>query len=168
MTGFTTTQLSKILSALSGTARNPNSKAAARKAIDRVAATLGLTGDAVLAAAPSLLDGRLDPASWREQLTAPPVPSRELPAGDEAKTSRGEGAAEESRVVRTPREGTKQALVVGLLGREQGATLDELVAATGWLPHTTRAALTDLRRRGYSLHKGPRDGGEKAYSIQAA
>ncbi len=151
MTDFTTAQLSTILSALSGSARNPNSKAAAHKAIDRIAATLGLTGEAVLAAASGLLDGRLDRASWLQQLTAPPEPSHE-----------GGGQVP----LRIPRQGTKQALVVGLLGREQGATLDELVVATGWLPHTTRAALTDLRRRGYSLHKGPRDGGEKAYSIQ--
>jgi hypothetical protein len=48
-----------------------------------------------------------------------------------------------------PREGTKMALVVGLLQRDQGATLMELIAATDWLPHTTRAALTGLRKRGY-------------------
>lgn len=65
-------------------------------------------------------------------------------------------------------DGLEQAVVVSLLGRQQGATLDELVAATGWLPHTTRAALTDLRRRGYSLQKDAREGGGRAYSIQAA
>jgi hypothetical protein len=48
-----------------------------------------------------------------------------------------------------PRGGTKLARVVELLQRDCGATLDELVAATGWLPHTTRAALTGLRKRGY-------------------
>ena len=30
-------------------------------------------------------------------------------------------------------------------------TLAELIAATGWLPHTTRAALTGLRKRGYAV-----------------
>ena len=165
MTEYTTAQLSKILSALSGTTRNPNTKATARKAIDRIATTLGLTAEAVLAAAPSLLEGRLGPASWREQLTAKPQLSDEPPTGDETQTDPGD---EQNSSVRTPRQGSKQALVVSLLGREQGATLDELVAATGWLPHTTRAALTDLRRRGYSLQKGGRDGGGKAYSIQAA
>jgi hypothetical protein len=50
-----------------------------------------------------------------------------------------------------PRGGTKIALVVGLIQRSLGATLDELVASTGWLPHTTRAALTGLRRRGYAV-----------------
>jgi hypothetical protein len=38
-----------------------------------------------------------------------------------------------------------------LLQRDQGATLNELVVMTGWLPHTTRAALTGLRKRGYSV-----------------
>ncbi len=50
----------------------------------------------------------------------------------------------------SPRGGTKIALVIELLLRSDGATLAELVAATGWLPHTTRAALTGLRKRGYA------------------
>jgi Protein of unknown function (DUF3489) len=50
-----------------------------------------------------------------------------------------------------PREGTKMARVVGLLQRADGATLAELIAATDWLPHTTRAALTGLRKRGYPV-----------------
>ena len=43
------------------------------------------------------------------------------------------------------------AQVIELLQCGDGATLAELVAATGWLPHTTRAALTGLRRRGYAV-----------------
>ncbi len=50
-----------------------------------------------------------------------------------------------------PRAGTKLADVVDLLKRDHGATLAELVAATDWLPHTTRAALTGLRKRGYPV-----------------
>ena len=48
---------------------------------------------------------------------------------------------------------TKQALIIGLLQRPEGATLRDLVAATGWLPHTTRAALTRLRQAGHILEK---------------
>ncbi len=51
----------------------------------------------------------------------------------------------------SPRGGTKIARVIELLQRGDGATLAELVAATGWLPHTTRAALTGLRKRGYAV-----------------
>lgn len=52
---------------------------------------------------------------------------------------------------------TKASLVVELLSRTGGATLAELVAATGWLPHTTRAALTGLRHKGHAIERGKRD-----------
>jgi hypothetical protein len=35
-----------------------------------------------------------------------------------------------------------------MLSTDKGATLEELTDATGWLPHTARAALTGLRKRG--------------------
>jgi hypothetical protein len=57
------------------------------------------------------------------------------------------GAAPE-REVRPgqPKRPSKAGTVLTLLRRTEGATLDELVAATGWLPHTTRAALTGLKK----------------------
>ena len=62
---------------------------------------------------------------------------------------------------------TKSAQVVALLQRTDGATLDELVAATGWLPHTTRAALTGLRKKGHVIVKGKR-GDKTCYTLPAA
>ena len=35
----------------------------------------------------------------------------------------------------TQRAGTKQAMLISLLRAPEGATMDEIVAATGWLPH---------------------------------
>ena len=52
-----------------------------------------------------------------------------------------------------PREGSKLAAVVGLLRREGGATIDQLATAMGWLPHTTRAVLTGLRKRGFGIDR---------------
>jgi len=49
-----------------------------------------------------------------------------------------------------PREGSKLASVIALLRRSEGAIIDVLTKATGWLPHTTRAAITGVRKRGYS------------------
>lgn len=49
-----------------------------------------------------------------------------------------------------PRE-TKIAKVIALLKRKDGATLDEIIGATGWLPHTTRAALTGLKKKGHTI-----------------
>jgi hypothetical protein len=51
------------------------------------------------------------------------------------------------------RAGSKQATIVDLMVRPKGATLDDLIKATDWLPHTTRAALTGLRKRGYGIER---------------
>jgi hypothetical protein len=48
--------------------------------------------------------------------------------------------------------------VLALLKREGGATLDELVEATGWLPHSARAALTGLKKKGLSIERTKVDG----------
>jgi hypothetical protein len=42
----------------------------------------------------------------------------------------------------TPRSGTKQAMLITLLRAPDGATMDEIVAATGWLAHTARGAMS--------------------------
>ena len=61
-----------------------------------------------------------------------------------------------------PREGSKLAAVVDLLRREDGVTVEELAGAMGWLPHSTRAVLTGLRKRGFGIDrrkgKDPRAG----------
>jgi hypothetical protein len=49
------------------------------------------------------------------------------------------------------RAGTKQALLVEMLERAEGASIQEIVDATSWLPHTTRAALTGLKKRGFKV-----------------
>lgn len=52
---------------------------------------------------------------------------------------------------------TKRAQLIALLEREAGATLDEMVIATNWLPHTTRAAMTGLRKAGMTLESDKTD-----------
>ncbi len=64
-----------------------------------------------------------------------------------------------------PRSGSKQALIVGLLSRGEGATLSDITAATGWLPHTARAALTGLRQKGYALTSSKEVGSARTYRI---
>jgi hypothetical protein len=66
-----------------------------------------------------------------------------------------------------PARTTKSALVLDLLEREGGATLAELMTATGWLPHTTRAALTGLRKKGHAITRGKR-GEATCYTLAVA
>ena len=76
----------------------------------------------------------------------------------------GEGSAPAE-----PRSWTKAARVLALLRRGEGADLTELVGATGWLPHTARAALTGLRRKGHAIHTRKRESdGRTVYRIAPA
>jgi hypothetical protein len=70
--------------------------------------------------------------------------------------------------VAVPRDGSKLALVIELLGRADGATIIDLTQATGWLPHTTRAALTGLRKRGYVVLRERIGAGGSVYRISDA
>ena len=62
---------------------------------------------------------------------------------------------------------TKLGAITCLLSRDGGASLEDLVAATGWQPHTTRAALTNLRKKGHAVTKDKVDGVTR-YTIKAA
>lgn len=83
------------------------------------------------------------------------VPSSSLPS-----TSRSAGEPRHSA-----RPGSKRALIIDLLRRGDGTALIELEAATGWLPHTTRAALTNLRKSGFILERSKGDDGKTLYRI---
>lgn len=65
------------------------------------------------------------------------------------------------------RQNTKQSLVISLLQGDGGATLNKLVEATGWLPHTTRAALTGLRKKGNAIARTKVEGVTR-YSLPSA
>ena len=63
----------------------------------------------------------------------------------------GQTSKNEATGANAPRPGSKLGGVIALLLRDKGASIEELTVVTGWLPHTTRAALTGLRKRGYVL-----------------
>ena len=67
--------------------------------------------------------------------------------------------------MRAPRKGSKLARVIDLLRRSDGATISQLTEATGWLPHTTRAALTGLRKRGYAVIRERVGAADSVYRI---
>ena len=92
--------------------------------------------------------------------TAQPTDAAPSTSSSEAQSSLATDAAPSA-----PATGTKTALMIDLLRRDNGATLDELTGATSWLPHTTRAALTGLRKRGYAIEKRKR-GEVSCYHLQ--
>lgn len=60
----------------------------------------------------------------------------------------------------------KLGILASAVGKPDGATIDELVDATGWQRHTVRAALTRLRQRGIDATLMTVDD-RKAYRISA-
>ena len=65
-----------------------------------------------------------------------------------------------------PRPDSKIGKVLALLQRKEGATLEEMVTATGWQVHTARAALTGLKKRGYKVERSTRND-VSVYAIKA-
>jgi hypothetical protein len=92
---------------------------------------------------------------------------RTLIGTDEKPNSPAEAAPVSAASADAPRT-TKASQVLAMLQRENGTTLNELVAATGWLPQTTRAALTGLRRKGHALTSKKIDGLRRYRLITAA
>lgn len=50
-----------------------------------------------------------------------------------------------------PRPGAKAATVVEMLGRPEGATVNQMSEATGWLPHSVRGFLAGALKKTYRL-----------------
>lgn len=69
----------------------------------------------------------------------------------------------------TRREGTKQAALIDLLRRREGATIDELVAVTGWQKHTIRGAMAGALKKklGLTIDSDKVDGRGRVYKIAA-
>ena len=82
-------------------------------------------------------------------------------------TTNGESGPALAATGPAPAPVSKSATVIALLSRDAGATTPELIAATGWLPHTMRAALTGLRKKGHVIERTKRDDAT-CYRISAA
>lgn len=61
--------------------------------------------------------------------------------------------------------GTKLDTILKHLGHKNGATLAALESATGWQPHSVRAALTGLRKKGYLIERGKNAKGVTVYRL---
>ena len=93
----------------------------------------------------------------RKGMLEPRGPARE---GDYAKDGQKLVLAKIEADVKTPppaskerktREGTKQALLIQMLKRAEGATIDEIVSATGWQSHTARGAMAGALKKKLGL-----------------
>ena len=77
--------------------------------------------------------------------------------------------AAKDKPVRT-RADSKQALVIGLLQRPEGATIAQIMEATQWQQHTCRGTLagTLKKRLGLTITSAKEAGGQRVYRIESA
>lgn len=70
----------------------------------------------------------------------------------------------------TRRAGTKQAMLIALLQASEGATMVEIVAATGWKAHTARGAMFGALKKklGLTITSERVDGRGRVYKLSAA
>jgi len=78
-----------------------------------------------------------------------PVGATEAPTDEAAPETPSEPDAEPK--ARTPREGNKQAKLIAMLRAPDGATIDEITAATGWQSHTVRGAMAGALKKKLGL-----------------
>jgi hypothetical protein len=130
-TDFTKQQLNTILSALDGTPRNPANKAAALKAIEKSAKAHGVGLDDVLQTADGLIDGRMTADEFLAELRDQDEPK--VPAKPKI------------------RPGTKQAKMIDLMKRPEGATVEQIAKATDWQHHSIRGAISGALKKKLGL-----------------
>ncbi len=64
-----------------------------------------------------------------------------------------------------PTKPTKIESILKLLRRPNGSSITQLQKATGWQPHSVRAALTGLRKKGHEVTRGKDTKGVTVYAV---
>ena len=124
-------------------------------------------------------DGRRTTLVITDAGVAPKVASAGEPAGRPAKarakrlpkrTGRKAAAGKpKGGSASSTREGTKQALLIRLLERKSGASIEEIVEATGWQAHSVRGAISGTLKKklGMAVSSEKVDGRGRVYRIAA-
>ena len=89
------------------------------------------------------------PAKAPKAATGAKSPKPAKTAASAKKTAR---TAPAGTTAPTPREKTKQATMIAMLQRKNGATIAEIVAETGWQPHTVRGAFAGALKKKLGLN----------------
>ena len=103
-----------------------------------------------------------------EDANAAPGGATDAPTEEPAPETPTEPKA--SPKARTPREGTKQATLIAMLRAPDGATIEEIMAATGWQSHTVRGAMAGALKKklGLEVSSEKVEGRGRVYRLPAA
>ena len=119
----------------------------------------------------------LDGGGATEPATAAPKPaskpktgggkSKKAKATPKAKAAKGKKRTKGGDQPAVARDGSKKAEVLGLLQRKGGATLAQIMKATGWQAHSVRGFISGAlgKKMGLTVNSVSREDGERVYSI---
>jgi hypothetical protein len=84
-----------------------------------------------------------------------------------AKASKTTKSAKKTTKAAVPREFSKKKIVIDMMGRKGGATLDEIVAETGWARHTVRGFVSGTlgKKMGLTVESTKNAAGERTYRV---
>jgi hypothetical protein len=102
--------------------------------------------------APAAEEAATAPQDGEETPPAAEVPEAAEPAPTAAETATTAALPEAPAAARrTPRAGTKQAQMIAMLKRPEGATVEQIAEATGWQHHTIRGAISGALKKKLGL-----------------
>lgn len=108
----------------------------------------------------ALLNGASDLQAAKRKKSSGNKPVKTKAASPKSQATKGAGNPGQPN-----RPRAKQALLIEMLQSKGGATIDEIVKATDWQPHSARAMISGLRKTGYEIELGRNKDDESVYRI---
>ena len=114
------------------------------------------------------IQGLAEAALTAAQLRNAPVLAAPQSTDAAPQAKRSSNTANGKEKANTARNGSKKAEILALLRRPQGATLAEIMAATGWQAHSVRGFISGSlgKKMGLSVASAKREDGERVYQLE--
>lgn len=133
---FSKPELDKILGAIDNARRNSASKTTSVMAIEKRLKEHGLTLGKLYSIAERFVKCDYDAPMFRTLMNEMQNATKQKKPEPETKQ---------------PREGSKAAVVLEMLKRPEGATVDQIRERVGWLSHTSRAFIATSKKYGVNI-----------------
>jgi hypothetical protein len=106
---------------------------------------------------------------WKavQALTPTPAPQAAPAAPKKAKATKEAKPKNDATGPKGAREGSKKAIVLDMLKRPAGATLADIMSATGWQAHSVRGFISGSlsKKMGISVESFKSESGDRAYRV---
>jgi hypothetical protein len=132
------------------------------------AMSIGSDGDWIVTDAAYEALGRAHPAAQAATGAATPADKKAQKAARKAKAApKTEASGEGAQAAPRTRENSKQAQVIAMLKRPEGATIPQICEATGWQAHTVRGTFAGAfkKKLGLTVTSDKAEGGVRVYRI---